>query len=88
MRTENTYETSELPLAATLLCYGFPLAGLDRTYPKRVIFKFDVVNNELSPIDGFIDLYWSKRGAIEPSAFYANLRFLKSRTLARDAKIH
>lgn len=88
MRTENTYDTSEMPLAATLLSYGFPLIGLDTSNPKRVVFKLDIVNSELSPIEGIIDLYWSKRAAIEPSAFYANLRFLKSRVMANNEKIH
>lgn len=81
MRTE-LYETSEMPLAATLLSYGFPLIEVDSTNPRKAIFKLEMVNHELSPIEGFIDLYWSKRAAIEPAAFYANLRFLKSRILA------
>lgn len=72
------YDTTDLALASTLLCYGFKLEKIEKTNPKRVIFNFigDIT------IQQVVDLYFTKQALIEPNYFFSQIKFLKSKIYA------
>jgi len=75
------YETSDLSLATTLLCYGFKLIRTDKDNPKRVIFVFDD-GDGLYSIKTVVDGYFAKQTSVEPSYFFSQIKFLKSKIYA------
>ena len=75
------FETSDLSLATTLLCYGFKLTGTNKQDPKRIIFLFDKTG-ELYLIDDVIKAYFAKQTSVEPSYFFSQIKFLKSQIYA------
>jgi len=69
------FSTSELCLAATLLCFGVILDSVQKTDSSKVIFLFRR-NKDLDPI---INNFWNRTLKIEPNAFWEATRFFKSR---------
>lgn len=77
------FETSDLSLATTLLCYGFKLVDTNKTNPKRIVFIFDKTG-ELYVIDDVVKAYFAKQTSVEPSYFFSQIKFLKSQIYAVD----
>jgi hypothetical protein len=73
--TSSYFETSDLPLAATLDTLGFILVSLDGSNPARIVFVFlrnDVLNET-------IGRFWAGTLSVEPKSFWYALRELKAR---------
>ena len=75
MHENQTFSTSEFPLAITLVCLGFCLEGVDKTNPRRCDFVF-VHSREL---DESIQSYWRRELLVEPQLFFLTSKNLKSR---------
>ena len=72
METE-TYETSDIALAAFLYCSGSYLSGIDCTNPRRCIFIFH------SPKPELISKWQEGTANVNVLAFYNAYRTLKAR---------
>jgi hypothetical protein len=73
--THSHYETSNVYLAAFLLCQGAALTGYERVSPRRTVFRFrsDETLHEL------LRLYWRNDPMpIVPLRLFASLQELKS----------
>jgi Domain of unknown function (DUF5659) len=74
------YETSNVYLAAFLLCQGATLLGFERVSPRRNLFRF--ASDEA--LHNLLRLYWQNVPfTIVPTKLFNSLRELKSRTRLR-----
>jgi len=71
------FETSTLPLAASIICLGISLDSVIQGQDSKAIFIFDRSANP--DLDEIIQEFWQKSLRIEPNAFWEAGRFLKSR---------
>lgn len=70
------FETSELSLAATLICFGYSLDSLNKTNPSKVIFIFKRDKN----LDQIVQDFWGrKKVLVDPLSYSEATRYLKSR---------
>lgn len=70
------FETSELSLAATLICFGYSLDSLNKINPSKVIFIFKRNKN----IDQIVQDFWRrKKILVDPLSYSEATRYLKSR---------
>ncbi len=69
------FETSDLPLAVTLLTLGFNSIRLDTTDSSRVIFVF----SQDEKLQEAIDEFWAGKLLIEPKTFWNVQREIKAR---------
>lgn len=69
------FETSDFPLAVTLLSLGFPLQQLDSSNPLRAVFCF----TQSVTLQKTVDDFWNSKISIEPISFLNNQRALKAR---------
>jgi hypothetical protein len=69
------FETSDLPLAVTLLTLGIPLVSLDTSNPSRVIFQFQ----QTEETQQIVSQYWEGKLTVEPKTFLNTQRELKAR---------
>ncbi len=72
---QNLYETSDLPLASTLLCLGHKVWATDKADAQRVSFLFERKNG----LDGLLESYWRHELLVEPVAFFNALKEAKTR---------
>ena len=72
--TNNSFKTSDFPLAITLSTLGFPITALDRTNPQRVKFCF----NETPELAKIIQQFWTKTLRIEPQILLMHQKILKN----------
>lgn len=72
----NVYETSDIGLASALSCLGFHIADLDRTTPRRVIFRFEGDENRLAQVT---QSYWDGSLRLPPAALFTHQKLLKQR---------
>lgn len=78
MKTDNLFETSNLPLAASIICLGISLDSVDKGQEgSKAIFIFDRSNNP--DLDQIIQEFWQKSLRIEPNSLLEAVRFLKGR---------
>ena len=70
----NTYPTSDMNLAVSIISHGFTVKKINNDNPKRVVFYF----TESNELERLIQKYWSKQLLIEPQHFSSNQKFLKS----------
>jgi hypothetical protein len=75
---ENLYTTSDLILASVLITCGYSVDKLTKLDGQRFAFSFPLFNSANEIIYDYERLYQSKRAFVEASAFYQNVRFLKS----------
>lgn len=75
MSNENYYSTSDLSLAATLLCLGYKLEALDRHDSRRAVFIF----NRDKALDNFLEAYWGDNLTVNPRTYFDALKSLKTR---------
>jgi Domain of unknown function (DUF5659) len=78
--TISQYETSNVYLAAFLLCQGATLLGFERVSPRRNLFRF--ASDEA--LHNLLRLYWQNVPfTIVPTKLFDSLKELKSRTRLR-----
>jgi len=75
LKNNEYFQTSDLTLASCLITIGFALEVLDKAIPSKVqfIFKKD------KSLERTIQAYWLKELKLEPQAFSANQKMLKTR---------
>jgi len=73
------YFTSNLALASAISLY-FPILFLNRDNPRKVVFEF----NGGSDLLGLVDKYWQGTLAVEPQAYFNQLKTIKSRLYAES----
>lgn len=76
---EITFESSELPLCASLVYHGFSLCAIDKRDPSRVMFCFPQSQSLMDTIQE----YWAGNMLVEPKRFWSIQRELKSRIRER-----
>ncbi len=82
MNKEEKYylKTSEISLAATLICYGFSLDHLDPTESNRLLFVFK--RNGNGDLDILIQAFWADTLTVSPKKYFYILKELKARVFA------
>lgn len=84
LRETDFFKTSELPLAATLICCGFTLDHLETIDSHRLNFVF----KRDDEIDKVIQEFWADTSlVISPKRFFYVLKELKSRIYAERRQI-
>lgn len=68
------FSTTDMALAA-YLSMKFPIAKLDRTDPRRVLFIFNTVDG----LSQALDWYFAGKVTVDPKAYFSALKTLKSR---------
>ena len=71
---DNYYKTSSLALAAVLSLW-FPIEAIDKTDSRKAKFYFK--RNDY--LDKIIEAYWKKELKVEPQAYFAQLKSVKTR---------
>ena len=77
-QTPQTYETSDIALAAFLFCSGTHLSRIDRANPQRCIFVFNSPNSEL------ISKWQEGKANVNALAFHNAYQELKARLFRGD----
>ncbi len=78
MRQDKSFfETSSLPLASAIICYGIPLDSITKIPDGKTVFIFN--RTDYPDLDQIIQEFWKKALRTEPNAFWEAIRFLKSR---------
>jgi len=72
---DNSYETSDLGLAASLSASGFTIIAIDKIDPRRVIFYF----TRSDELDRIINKYWSNSLLLPAQDLLSHIKMLKSR---------
>lgn len=69
----NRFQTESFPLAALLLCEGYPIVSIDRTNPRRAVFIFETTDSLINIIDDY------RKGLIKvnPKTYYYAQREIK-----------
>ena len=75
MQDENYYSTSDLALAASILCLDYKLETLDRKDSRRAVFIF----NRDEALNNVLDAYWGDNLAVNPRTYFDALKSLKTR---------
>lgn len=78
-KLKDHYSTSDIALATTLSLF-YPLEVVDRTNPHKAQFLF----KRDDQIDQLIETYWRGEIKINPQAYFAALKNLKSRLYANE----
>lgn len=74
------FTTRELALAATLVTLGHENVGLDIQYEGRRNLLVGYLSFQKTPeLDKDVQKYWARELRVEPQAFHAATRSLKSR---------
>jgi hypothetical protein len=71
---KNYFESSDLHLVAAVSSF-FQIEEIDKTNPRRVVFKFA----ESDELYSFIDKYWNGVLKLDPLRYSQNLKSLKNR---------
>jgi len=71
----NTFETQELALATTLVCFGFPIFELRKISDRKLTFVF----NRDSGMDDVIQGFWTDSISCSPKRYFYTLKEIKSR---------
>lgn len=74
---KSNFETPTLSLAATIICFGFPLDSIEKNEDGKAVFIFSRAN--ASDLDQIIQSFWQRTLKVEPNSFWEVVRFLKSR---------
>lgn len=69
-----TFPTDSLPLASFLLAKGCNLLSIDKTNPRRALFKFA----ESEKRESLTKKFWQWEGIVEPRQFFAKQKDLKN----------
>ena len=69
------FSTSDLNLASTLVCMGFPVKETQRSSYRRVVFVF----RRIASLDDLVTGYWQGKLLVEPQAHFQAIKALKHR---------
>ena len=72
---KNVLESSDMPMVAALCCLGYSISDIDKTNPRKVIFS---INGD-DQLDQTVQMFWKHSLKIEPMAYFACLKEIKSR---------
>jgi len=78
---QNTFSTSELPLAALLLYKGYKLTIVDKHNPRSV-FIFE----QSEQLDQSVQEFWANEARVEPLAFFNSIKAIKSRIYQQNER--
>lgn len=70
------FETKDLPLAATLLFFGYPIINVNRKNPKEVFFTFGHLEG-LPLLADAIVTFMNKELRVEPNEYFDAIKDLK-----------
>ncbi len=73
------FETQDFCLAATVHCFGNPVAGVEMGEEGRATFHFENVPECSRLLEGF----WRYQLQVEPRAYFNALKAIKARLYAR-----
>lgn len=71
----DVFETSDFPLAITLLSFGFIIENFDVTEPRKIKFLFEKTGR----LEKLINDYWDNKVLVNPKTFFNAEKELKSR---------
>lgn len=78
---ENDYlESQDLPLCATLCCFGYRIEAINRQNPQKVIF---LIKRDRE-LDDLIQKYWTHQLRVEPMSFFNFLKEIKARIYSKE----
>lgn len=75
MHENDQFETSDLALAAALLCVGVGIEAVDHVNPKRAVFIF----KRLAGLDDTIQAFWQHQLQVDPLSYFNCLKEAKTR---------
>lgn len=76
MRIESQFRTSDMPLAATLVCLGISIEAIDRTLGSR---RAEFVFFRPTELDNILSGFWSGELKVAPRTYFQALRDVKAR---------
>ena len=76
---KDVYVTSDLGLASALSCIGYKILELDRSDPRRIIFRF---NGEKQDLEKAAREYWDGSLRLPPALLFTHQKQLKGRLYA------
>ena len=74
-------EISDLGLASALACLSFRIEELDRSNPRRVVFRFDASQHGIQEA---VDDYWNGNLRLPPAPLFTHQRLLKQRIYSEN----
>lgn len=74
-KISDQFQTEDIYLAASLMCYGYQVNSLGRDNPDKI--KFNFLKDE--ELEKTCKKYWDRKLLVEPIAFANNLKHLKNR---------
>lgn len=78
---EDSYRTTDIDVAATLLCKGYSLTGIAPLAGTKAAFMFE----NHPAIDDAVQGFWNNRIEVHPLEFSTYRKNLKSRIYAMNA---
>jgi hypothetical protein len=75
MNKKDYFRTSDLALTATLRCYNYQIAEIEKINPVKAVFCIE----KDEKIDDIVRSYWSHQLLVEPTAFFNYQKELKTR---------
>lgn len=74
IKNSELYSTADLTTAVTLSLF-FPIEAIDKANPKKAVFFF----KRQEGLDRVLERYWRRELSVEPQAFAAQLKTIKTR---------
>lgn len=75
LNENNFFSTSDMTLVTSIYYHGGKIETVDKSDPSRAVFIFP----RTKELDALIQGFWSKTLLVEPQAFSACLREIKTR---------
>ncbi|RJO60240.1 hypothetical protein C4544_05715 [candidate division WS5 bacterium] len=82
INTQDYFETSDFPLAITLICQGFVIENFDTVEPRKIKFLFAETEVLLKTVNN----YWNNKISVNPKVFFNAQKELKSRMFELQRK--
>lgn len=69
------FETTDMPLIATLYYFGYKIDAIDKSNPSRAVFL--IIRDK--KLDEITQGFWSHTLKVEPIAYFNSLKEIKTR---------
>ena len=79
MHGNQCFSSSDLPLVTTISLW-LPIDSIDKANPHRALFLF----KRDQELDQLLEKFWRRELRVEPQAYFAQLKFIKSRLYGND----
>jgi len=79
MHGNQCFSSSDLPLVTTISLW-LPIDSIDKANPNRALFLF----KRDQELDQLLEKFWRRELRVEPQAYFAQLKFIKSRLYGND----